>query len=290
MSSGSNSRIKSKSKQKIIFAKNKNQAILAMVVVFVFIVNTIYTAVKIYKEQNPQPVVAQSEQTSKTEDTLAEQPLQSSQDSAEQNQNNIVDATQNSTIAQDAGDIYSQTVDIQKTSPHQNLKTLQNTEGDIEIIPKKAGVKNNGKLVMITVTNSGRSDPFLPIGDGNVFNASYSPLLPPPTTIPTSSDAGKVITTTISGILYDKYSPSAIINIEGADYLVKKGDVINNYKILSISKSQVVVQLGKNIYQAGVGELLSPTDLNYNTIANLNKKFGGNDVPINVRKKVINRE
>lgn len=285
MSSGSNSRIKNKSKQKIVFAKNKNQAILAMVIAFVFIVNTIYTAIKLYREQNPQPTVAQSEQASNAEDMLAEQPAQKPQDLAEQNQNNIVDAAQNSTIAQDAGDIYSQTVNLQKASPHQNLKTLQNTEGDIEIIPKKTGVKNNGKLVMITVTNSGRSDPFLPAGDNKIFNASYSSLLPPPTAIPTNSDAGKVITTTISGILYDKYNPSAIINIEGADYLVKKGDIINNYKILSISKSQVIVQLGKNVYQAGVGELLSPTDLNYNTIANLNKKFGGNDVSINVRKK-----
>lgn len=282
MSSGSNSRIKNKPKQKIVFAKNKNQAILAMVVVFIFIVTTTSTITKYVREQNPQPVVVQSEQVPNTENISAEQ---TPQDLAEQNQNNIVDATQNSTIAQDAGDIYSQTVNLQKASPNQNLKTLQNTEGDIEIIPKKAGVKNNGKLVMITVTNSGRSDPFFPAGDGNVFNASYSSLLPPPTNIPTSSDAGKVITTTISGILYDKYSPSAIINIEGADYLVKKGDVINNYKILSISKTQVIVQLGKNIYQAGVGELLSQTDLNYNTIANLNKKFGGNDISINVRKK-----
>ncbi len=83
----------------------------------------------------------------------------------------------------------------------------------------------------------------------------------------------------------DKYSPSAIINIEGSDYLVKRGDIINHYKVLYIGKNDVIVQLGKNIYKAGVGELLSPTDLNYNTIANLNKKFGGNNVQISVKKK-----
>ena len=53
----------------------------------------------------------------------------------------------------------------------------------------------------------------------------------------------------ISGILYDKFSPSAILNIEGTDYLVKKGDVVNNYKVLNILEDSVTVKLGENVYK-----------------------------------------
>ena len=188
------------------------------------------------------------------------------------------------TVEQDANNIYSQTVDLQKKDPSQGPNVAQSPDESIEVISKRARTAKNEKMVLIAVTNSGRSNPFLPATE-NLSSATMSYLTAPPETLPASSEAGRVMTTIISGILYDKYSPSAIINIEGTDYLVKRGDVINQYKILSIDKTQVLVQLGKNVYKAGVGELLSQTDVNYNTVENLNKKFGGNDVAINVRKK-----
>ena len=40
--------------------------------------------------------------------------------------------------------------------------------------------------------------------------------------------------TVVSGILYDKFSPSAILNIEGNDYLVKKGDVVTAVVVRSV--------------------------------------------------------
>lgn len=150
---------------------------------------------------------------------------------------------------------------------------------------KKQSRKRSGKMVMISVAESGRSNPFLPAAENYVPSGHLPYLPPPPETLQTKSDASKVMTTTISGILYDRYSPSAIINIEGSDYLVKRGDVVNHYRVLSIGKTQVIVQLGRNIYQAGVGQLLTKTDMNFNSIANLNKKFGGNSVSINVRKR-----
>lgn len=76
--------------------------------------------------------------------------------------------------------------------------------------------------------------------------------------------------------MFDKYNPSAIINIEDTDYLVRSGDVINGYKILAISPQTVTVQLGSNIYKAGVGEIVTKDEgLNYNQVSNLSKKFGG---------------
>ena len=81
--------------------------------------------------------------------------------------------------------------------------------------------------------------------------------------------------TIVSGILYDKYSPSAILNIEGSDYLVKKGDVVSNYKVVNIMKDSVTVKLGANVYKAGIGEILTEGSLNRNDVSNLNNKFGG---------------
>ena len=103
---------------------------------------------------------------------------------------------------------------------------------------------------------------------------SYT-LTEPPVGLNEGSDAARVMDTIVSGILYDKYSPSAIINIEGTDYLVKKGDVVNNYKILCIAQDSVTVKLGENTYKAGIGEILTEGTINHNDVSNLNNKFGG---------------
>lgn len=283
-----NSRNKKKGKKKLVFAKDKNQAILAIVVLVLFFGNSIYMIVKYNMENSPPPVA----QTQQPVDELAQQQEQSLQNIDAQKP----ELGSDTTVSQDASDIYTQTLSLQGNSqetpqiaPNPISQTLTSPEEEIEIISKKSpskSLKPKGKMVLITVSESGRSNPFLPASENIV--ASSLPnlnLLAPPETLPMDSDAGKVMTTTISGILYDKYSPSAIINIEGSDYLVKRGDIINKYKILSIGKTEVIVQLGKNVYKAGVGELLSKTNINYNTIANLNKKFGGNEIQINVKKK-----
>ena len=65
------------------------------------------------------------------------------------------------------------------------------------------------------------------------------------------------------------------MNIEGNDYLVKKGDVVNNYKVVNIQRDSVTVKLGANVYQAGIGEILTEGTLNHNDVSNLSNKFGG---------------
>lgn len=307
MGSGSknDSRIKKK-KQKMVFAKDKNQLILMIVVLVIFFANSIYMIVKYVQEQNPAPQTANQNVSPPPEDP--NMPEQQPTEELAQNQNAPVDDIQNQNIAQDANDIYSQTVNLQKNESAPNLNTIQNSENDVDIISKKSLSQKNGRMVLISVANSERINPFLPASESlakvpakiitkNItkhYNnthkkvkvaISYPYLLPPPKTLPQDTDAGKIMSTTISGILYDKYSPSAIINVDGSDYLVKQGDVVNQYKILMIDKTKVIVQLGRNIYQAGVGELLSQSNLNYNSIANLDKKFGGNDISINVRRK-----
>ena len=138
-------------------------------------------------------------------------------------------------------------------------------------------------MVSMVVEDAGRSDPFLPTKDLVLANNNQHKtppksldLVPPPESLIVDSTAVEVVSTKVSGIMYDKFNPSAILNIGGSDYLVRTGDVINSYKVLSIGKESVAVQYGANVYKAGVGELFTGDGINYNTVSNLEKKFGGN--------------
>ena len=138
--------------------------------------------------------------------------------------------------------------------------------------------KNNINTVSMTITDTGRSDPLLPSNDSSISKPKpkmYNDLMPPPETITVDTTATEVITTKVSGIMFDKFNPSAILNIAGQDYLVRTGDIINGYKVLSIGKEVVTVQYGANIYKAGVGELFNGDGINFNTVSNLESKFGG---------------
>jgi len=147
-------------------------------------------------------------------------------------------------------------------------------------VPEEA---DTDEMIAINIENLGRPNPFLPPGESEAQIASipteslkYDVL--PPLEEPVADPSAKTVATTkVSGIMYDKNSPSAILNIDGMDYLVRSGDVLNGYKVLSIGKSVVTVQLGSNVYKAGVGELLAEGrgDITYNQVANLSNKFGG---------------
>lgn len=139
---------------------------------------------------------------------------------------------------------------------------------------------DNTSTVAMSIVDMGRSDPFLPRNEIVVAKPKSKPpkyaqfLTPPPESIVVDSTATNVMTTKVSGIMYDKFNPSAILNISGADYLVRTGDIINGYKVLSIGRDTVTVQYGANIYKASVGELFTGEGINYNTVSNLENKFG----------------
>ena len=132
-------------------------------------------------------------------------------------------------------------------------------------------------MVSMSVEDMGRSDPFLPDAENYLSKKpKYEfDLLPPPEIITVDTTAVDVIATKVSGIMYDRFNPSAIFNRRSSDYLVRTGDIINNYKVLSIGKEQVTVQNGANVYKAGVGELFTGEGINYNMVSNLESKFGG---------------
>lgn len=133
-------------------------------------------------------------------------------------------------------------------------------------------------MVAMSVEDTGRADPFLPYNEKSLSSTKLRgglDLLPPPEAIIVDSSAVDVVETKVSGIMYDNYNPSAILKIKGSDYLVRSGDIINGYKILAIARDNVTVQNGANVFKAGVGGVFPAGSVNFNTVSNLESKFGG---------------
>ena len=151
-------------------------------------------------------------------------------------------------------------------------------EGTITLAAAPITATSAKKDVISIPAGTVKANPFLPyrdIGGTSVSDVPNYELIEPPEAINENSDAARVMDTIVSGILYDKYSPSAILNIEGNDYLVKKGDVVNNYKVMNIMQDSVTVKLGTNVYKAGIGEILTEGEVTHNDVSNLSSKFGG---------------
>ena len=162
------------------------------------------------------------------------------------------------------------------------LKSAQSIDdidaGTISLAAAPISAASSKKDVISIPTGTVKANPFLPyrdIGGTSVSDIPNYELIEPPEAVNENSDAARVMDTIVSGILYDKYSPSAILNIEGNDYLVKKGDVVNNYKVMNIAQDSVTVKLGNNVYKAGIGEILTEGEVTHNDVSNLSKKFGG---------------
>lgn len=181
---------------------------------------------------------------------------------------------------------------------------------DLEVEDDRAST-----MVSYDVTSVGRADPFMPSGEikafedaraaaiaeANEYNAKllkleglknkvirepddispYSFNLPvPPTSLAsTEAAAAKIVRTKVVGIMYNKTSPSAIINVDDKDYLVRTGDKIigQEYKVIEINPSWITVGLGSNVYSASIGELFSKDefDNSQNDLYNLEHRFGG---------------
>lgn len=139
------------------------------------------------------------------------------------------------------------------------------------------------KSIEIAVREEGRSNPFKPVmaiaskASSSLGSQLNFDIIEPPETFTEDSPAKELMNTKISGILYEQKNPSAIINISGQDYFVKRGDYINDFHVLQITRDEVVVESQNNIFRARVGQALesSGEGINRNTVYNLKGKFGG---------------
>ena len=166
-----------------------------------------------------------------------------------------------------------------------NLKITNMETGDtISLVTSPIAATTTKKDIISIPTGIVKANPFVPyrsigsdaqLSKDLINDIPKYDLISPPEALSENSEANKMLSTVVSGILYDKYSPSAILNIGGSDYLVKKGDTVSKYKVISIEQNSVTVKSGKNTYTAGIGELITDGSVNYNDISDLDKKFGG---------------
>ena len=163
------------------------------------------------------------------------------------------------------------------------IKNIETGETFSLVTPQVAATASKKDVISIP-TGIVKANPFVPYRKlGNEIQLEPSlindvpkyDLIAPPESLEMNPEVTKIMSTTVSGILYDKFSPSAILNIDGSDYLVKKGDTVHKYKVIAIEKDSVTVKTGNNTYTAGIGQLLTDGSVNRNDVSNLSKKFGG---------------
>lgn len=178
--------------------------------------------------------------------------------------------------------------------------------------------ENFGKMVTYEVSYMGRINPFMPYGEemeyknarssaiseANAKNkeifrikklqnvsvreaddiSPYSFNLPVPPTSPgpSNSAVARITKTKVVGIMYNDKSPSAIINVDNKDYLVRPGDKIigQEYIVTKINPTWVTAAMGSNVYSAAIGELFSKDGINENQtdIYDLKNRFGGRKI------------
>lgn len=204
---------------------------------------------------------------------------------------------------------------VQTQEQSVNVPGENETKGASVDLDVEEDVSRASRLVSYDVTSIGRSDPFMPYGEyqtfeqikkdsiaeANAHNAEvmrirqlefqavreeddispYSFNLPVPPTELASDDsaAARITKTKVVGIMYNEQSPSAIINVDDKDYLVRPGDKIigQEYSVSKINPTWITVSLGHNVYSAAVGEQFSKDEIieHTNDIYDLKHRFGG---------------
>ncbi len=211
-------------------------------------------------------------------------------------------------MSKDADEILKKTEELKQEI--QDIDENSQMVSDADVLHEENTLASREKTISIEVDNTTNkvnpflpteSEPIVPVYEKRISTSSSTittlPKLPPKITYPVyvtpppiygdgiDYQASELVSTSISGIMYDDYSPSAVIKIQGTDFLVKKGDIIKGYKVLDIGKNSVKLQYGNNIFVGRIGELLVKSDLDYTkNISNINSKFGGNTVSISVKK------
>jgi len=144
----------------------------------------------------------------------------------------------------------------------ENIPVVNEDEAQ-EIVPEDTTKEESeAKTKVVQVHNTGRINPFQPIGKyltvtvpKTTLNYDGSGVPKPPEEYGIEDvNTRKMVTITISGVMYDNVSPSAIITYDNDDYFVQKGDKLDEFSILDIGQGFVIIGLGKNTYKASIGE------------------------------------
>lgn len=203
----------------------------------------------------------------------------------------VVDAMKNDLAQQEALKLASEAdqakqLEDANVSPNEQGKKIEDKKAEAK--------KSEDKKAVLTVVSGGRSNPFVPIGNINLAGFATIPdidIASPPSDYGNAEDVQKLMSITVSGILYDKVKPSAIINVSGSDYFVQRGDKVDNYIVTAITPTNVTISSGKNTYRAGVGQYFDDGKISGQTTY-ANNKFGAsrqyttaNDIQVNVKEQ-----
>ena len=191
----------------------------------------------------------------------------------------------------------------------ENFTNVNNRIEEQNQTVKQSDKKENkrAKMVVFDEENKNSSsanvkicaNPFLPTIDVKVSASSSEnenalgayEIISPPSGSEMDESATEVSTmmeTKVSGILYDNDNPQAILNYDGQDQLVSRGDRLGGFYIMSITPDKVILKQGNNVYRVSVGQSVTDEGINYNKNSNLGKQFGGRYTNSTKEEKIIN--
>ena len=164
----------------------------------------------------------------------------------------------------------NKTEDIQKEQIEElnELSTLNNPSGQVD----EKNQDKRAKMVVFdeeqkeTSSNNVKicANPFLPtmsVGDngGNDNSLGAYEIIGPPSgsEIDNSVEVSTMMETKVSGILYDRDNPQAILNYDGQDQLVRRGDRLAGFYVMSITPDKVILKQGNNVYRVSVGQTVT---------------------------------
>lgn len=161
----------------------------------------------------------------------------------------------------DAQDIPTPPVDVDAPLNPQadaNAQATKSVSKAIEQGRTKISKDNNANKTSIQIVTTGRLNPFVPVGNLNNIGFITSPkidILPPSETLGEPDPLlDKLMSIKVSGILYDGVNSSAVINLGGVDYFVQKGDKIDSFTVVDITKTSVAIKEKNNIFSASIGQ------------------------------------
>lgn len=163
------------------------------------------------------------------------------------------------------------------------------------------------ETVVISIINFGRDNPFEPYvetiepketekqetekseeADEEMTVLENVPS-PPPLTERMNERMTELLDTKVNGILYDPSSRSvALVNIRGTDYMLHRGDSVNDIIVHDISENAVTLKLDSNTYTVSVGEIIEG-DLQVDSVKREGRIFAGSDYNLpNINLEDIN--
>ena len=135
-------------------------------------------------------------------------------------------------------------------------------QGRTKISKDKEADKTKTSIQIVT---TGRLNPFVPVGNLNNIGFITSPkidILPPAETLSEPDPTlDKLMKIKVSGILYDGVNSSAVINLGGVDYFVQKGDKIDSFTVVDITKTTVSIKEKNNIFSATIGQAFTSDEI-----------------------------